>query len=845
MAKLKFLALIFLTMALSVAAIYWIYPRIHPYAGIHLPLDKNEIEKQAYRISEELGLPQGGASADAPGYIADARWDRNTALVRQLQTELGLEESNRALRKGAPGYSWQIFWIDEKQDLSFSVQPKQVDESGLLPLAEQEWRMDIYGRLLEFQKNVPEDLKLPEISVEEARAIAGEFLVRYSNFYEVDEGIHQEGENSEAGSRGRQTVDVPPGDAGGGIPLAFKSARKINLPNRVDHEFRWRALSPETGDTIRVQLKIAGNQVAAFSADYKAPAIYSAQSRQPITQFFSPLLTFAIAIITIVIAFKRWRAYELSFKFAVPLGIFTGLIFGVYLYQSLPPNMGIGLWFSIIFAPLTIGGTLIFVWAVGESVGREVWNDKFTTIDLLRNGYTLHSLIGKSVLRGLALGLASFTIWLGLIELVERITPLTVITQDENMLRFTDAAFPVVLIACLHLFSAIYVVAAYYVLALSLLRKRISSPYISLPLIAIFLVLAYQSSIEPLSVGGFIETASTLLVVWAFYRFDIITGFIALFTATAVEPALALFTAGSSAYLFSGYIILAGFALLAGYALSTLYTKDRISDFQRIAPVYVKNITERQRLQRELEIAREVQMSFLPRANPQMSRLDIASRCEPALEVGGDYYDFITLDGNRLGVAIGDVSGKGTQAAFYMTLTKGFLRALANGSDSPAAVLTRLNRLFYDNVKRGVFISMVYGVFDMNAGMLTLARAGHNPVIMRKTGEQELQMLHPRGLALGMEQGNIFEHTIQEVKIHFQNRDLFVFYTDGFTEAMDKNREEFGDERFEKAIEKHAAGAAEQIMEGIFREVKQFTGRVKQHDDMTIVVVKIADLAIE
>lgn len=838
MAKFKFLSLIFLTMAFSIAAIYWLYPRIHPYAGIHLPLDKKEIEKQAYRISEELGLPQRGASPDAPGYIANARWDRNTALVRQLQTELGLEESNRALRKGAPGYSWQIFWIDEKQDLAFSVQPKQVDESGLLPLSEQEWRMDIYGRLLEFQKNVPEELKLPEVSADEARAIAGKFLARYSNFYEAPGEPYEDGDDAGAGGR---EAGVLPGSAGGTIPLAFKSARKINLPNRVDHEFRWHALSAESGDTIRVQLKIAGNQVSAFSANYETPAIYSAQSRRPITQFFSPLLIFTIAIITIVIAFKRWRAYELSFKFAVPLGIFTGLIFGVYLYQSLPPNMGIGLWFSIIFAPLTIGGTLIFVWAVGESVGREVWNDKFTAIDLLRNGYTLHSLIGKSVLRGLAFGLASFAIWLGLIELGEHLTPFTVITQDENMLRFTDAAFPVVPIVSLHLFSTIYVVAAYYVLGLSLLRKRISSPYISLPLLTVFLVLAYQSSIEPLSVGGLIETLSTLVVVWAFYRFDIVTGFIALFTATAVEPALTLFNVGSAAHLYSGYIFLAGFALLAGYALITLYTKDRISDFQRIAPVYVKNITERQRLQRELEIAREVQMSFLPRTNPRMSRLDIASRCEPALEVGGDYYDFITLEGNRLGVAVGDVSGKGTQAAFYMTLTKGFLRALANVSDSPAAVLTRLNRLFYDNVKRGVFISMVYGVFDMNAGVLTLARAGHNPVIMRKTGEQELQVIHPRGLALGMEQGNTFEHTIQEVKIPFQNRDLFVFYTDGFTEAMNKNREEFGDERFEQAIDKHAARSAEQLMEGIFREVKQFTGRVKQHDDMTLVVVKIAD----
>ncbi|MCB0291681.1 MAG: serine/threonine-protein phosphatase, partial [Calditrichaeota bacterium] len=216
----------------------------------------------------------------------------------------------------------------------------------------------------------------------------------------------------------------------------------------------------------------------------------------------------------------------------------------------------------------------------------------------------------------------------------------------------------------------------------------------------------------------------------------------------------------------------------------------------------------------------------------------------PALEVGGDYYDFVELEGNRLGVVIGDVSGKGTQAAFYMTLTKGFWRALANASDSPAEVLTKLNKLFYDNVKRGVFISMVYGIFDLESGILTLARAGHNPVVMHKGQELNMERIHPRGLALGMEKGVRFGQVIQEVKIPFQIGDLFIFYTDGFTEAMDKNKREYGEERFEAAILNNSQGAAETVMNAVFKDVKLFAGKAEQHDDMTIVVVKIGESGV-
>ena len=154
-------------------------------------------------------------------------------------------------------------------------------------------------------------------------------------------------------------------------------------------------------------------------------------------------------------------------------------------------------------------------------------------------------------------------------------------------------------------------------------------------------------------------------------------------------------------------------------------------------------------------------------------------------------------------------------------------------------MLTQVNKLFYENVERGMFISMVYGIFDTKTNVLTLARAGHNPVIMRKSKEHQVQVVSPTGLALGLDEGDTFEKSIEEVKTKFQPGDLFVFYTDGFPEAMNKAQEEFGEDRLCRTVEKYSARSAAEIMDGIFSDMKDFTGKAKQHDDMTIVVVKI------
>ena len=211
----------------------------------------------------------------------------------------------------------------------------------------------------------------------------------------------------------------------------------------------------------------------------------------------------------------------------------------------------------------------------------------------------------------------------------------------------------------------------------------------------------------------------------------------------------------------------------------------------------------------------------------------------PRWKSGGDYYDFIKLGQDRFGVVVGDVSGKGTQAAFYMTLTKGFLKAVTRVSESPAEVLKQLNELFYDNVERGTFISMVYGIFDLKRRTISIARAGHNPPFLKRANAETVEFIQPSGLALGLEAGPTFAGAIKEFTAEICPGDLFVFYTDGFTEAMNRSKEEYGEERLRLSVQKYAAGSAADLINGIFADIKVHAGKSKQHDDMTIVVVKV------
>jgi len=259
----------------------------------------------------------------------------------------------------------------------------------------------------------------------------------------------------------------------------------------------------------------------------------------------------------------------------------------------------------------------------------------------------------------------------------------------------------------------------------------------------------------------------------------------------------------------------------------------------------LRDAAEKKRLEEELRIAHEIQMSLLPQNPPRIPGLAMTALCVPAREIGGDYYDLLPLDNDRLGVLIADVSGKGTSAALYMAELKGLVLSLSRSHTSPRGLLIEADRTLATQLDARSFITITYAVIDMRARTMTFARAGHTPLIHvpghASTERARARFLVPNGLVLGLkiDDGSLFERLLEEKTIALTPGDLFVFFTDGITEAMNTADDFFGDQRLGQIIEDHGHLPPDELRERILREVSAFVGDAPQHDDMTMILLKV------
>jgi len=258
----------------------------------------------------------------------------------------------------------------------------------------------------------------------------------------------------------------------------------------------------------------------------------------------------------------------------------------------------------------------------------------------------------------------------------------------------------------------------------------------------------------------------------------------------------------------------------------------------------LRESAEKKRLEEELRIAHEIQMSLLPQGPLRMPGVSVAALCVPAREVGGDYYDFLRLDEHRLGLLVADVSGKGTSAALYMAELKGLVLSLSRIHTSPRELLIAANRLIAEHLDSRSFITMTYAVLDLEARTMTYARAGHTPLIYVPGPEaraRHAQVLAPDGLVLGpkIDAGEMFERLLEEETIRLGAGDLYLFFTDGITEAMNDRDDCFGEQRLARLIEEHADVPLTELRERVTGEIASFVGEASQHDDMTMILLKI------
>jgi serine phosphatase RsbU (regulator of sigma subunit) len=247
-----------------------------------------------------------------------------------------------------------------------------------------------------------------------------------------------------------------------------------------------------------------------------------------------------------------------------------------------------------------------------------------------------------------------------------------------------------------------------------------------------------------------------------------------------------------------------------------------------------RELLERRRIEKELAIARDIQLSFLPKRAPEIEGFEIAGTTRPHDEVGGDYYDFIHVTESRLGIAIADVSGKGIPAALLMAGFRMSLLAEIRNEFAIRAVMRKVNSLMHESTDRDKFVTAFYGVLDAKNRVLIFSNAGHNPPILVRTNGS-IEQLVEGGVTLGV----LADARYDERPLALDPGDVLVMYTDGITEAESPSGEQFGTQRLEEIITRLAGSSAQEILDAIVEETLEWCGARGQSDDLTLVVLKV------
>ena len=252
-----------------------------------------------------------------------------------------------------------------------------------------------------------------------------------------------------------------------------------------------------------------------------------------------------------------------------------------------------------------------------------------------------------------------------------------------------------------------------------------------------------------------------------------------------------------------------------------------------------KSETEKLKIEKELDLARDIQQGLLPKCIPDVNGLDVCGEMVPAMKIGGDYYDLIPVDNDKskLYVIIGDVSGKGLPASLYMTKVQTMIQFACTSDKSPKEILTDINRKFYDSIERNSFITMSIGLFDYTKKTLTFCRAGHMPLYVSK--DSKIEKYQSQGLGVGLDKGDLFEKTLIQEEIPINSGESFTFFSDGITEAMNEQAELFDDDRLTTLLHKTAKKTSTEQVNTVLESVKKFRGGAEPNDDMTLVVVKV------
>jgi hypothetical protein len=782
--------------------------RVSPAASFDLTHSREEIKDLGSRYLTGLGFDPSGLQQDA--------WvDVDAPLHTALQQNGGVEGANRIFRSDTSvSHDWAMVWYDRSVSNSQSVRAFRV------------W-MTPAGRPLGFECLVPDTLRLQSVDHEAARQLAMAFLER-------------------------SHVSVA------GFQLLTDS--DVKQMNRIDHRFVWQRTAGliETNVSVRVQ----GNRMGGFRITY-APA---GDAQREVADTFTVLtflyaasfgILFLLFFYIVILFLKKYHEGEVGVRTAllVLAAVYvTSVLNTINVFPSIGSSLMIGdmnrantrlVMFGIqVFIVHVFLGVMAFAaWSVGESSARSVAPEKLAGADsaLFRHFFTRD--LGSGLLAGYAWGgVALGAIALFVLAFSGR--PGFAI-MPAGMNGVPEAYIPA-LQPILHGFEcALLAEVVFRIFFLNYLHEKTRRSWpgiiIATAVWTIASVTIWSDPLGSLGPGlGLLGTAIFgLFFAFLYMRYDAVTAIVANFSLSAVAAAVPMLTSAGGYGQTMGWVFGGLMIIPIGVGIAGVLRNRPFAFTGQMLPDHIQRISERERIAKELEIARNVQVSLLPKMQPEIGGFDIAGICIPAKEVGGDYYDFVSLPDNRIGIALGDVSGKGVPAAIYMTLTKGILQSHAEEGISPREVLIKVNSLMYRTIERNSFVSMFYAILDVGTRRIRYARAGQCPVILAQGAGGQGSFVTPRGMALGLENGKVFDAVLEEQELQLGAGQVLVFYTDGFTEAMNTHGEEFGEDRLLASIARYRDHSSAMLIQAICGDVTAFSGDAPQHDDMTMVVVRV------
>jgi len=247
-------------------------------------------------------------------------------------------------------------------------------------------------------------------------------------------------------------------------------------------------------------------------------------------------------------------------------------------------------------------------------------------------------------------------------------------------------------------------------------------------------------------------------------------------------------------------------------------------------------MVKQQRMERELEVAKEIQLSLIPKDIAAIEGFEVGTFYSPAKEVSGDYYDVIPLGHDKFGFVVADVSGKGVPAALVMTMARSIIHSESDAELQSHVTLQQLNRILTPDLREGMFITVFYGILDAASGAVDMASAGHNDTYV--CGKNGIEPHNPKGFPIGTDPGPRFDKVVKNDAFTLQKGEVLVAFTDGITEAMDPENNEYGDARFMDVIKSAYALPAAEIVDAIIKDVAKFARGAEQSDDISLLVIK-------